>query len=70
MNPVQAALIAGIIRGGFELWANHAGKPSGWQPTAEELSDILSLNEKTPEQFYREAETRLGVERPPTPSQD
>lgn len=67
MNAAQAALIAGIIRGGFELWANHSDKPPGWQPTAEELSDILSLDEKTPEQFYQEAAERLGVERPPTP---
>lgn len=67
MDPTQAAIIAGVIRGGLELWANHSGKPSGWQPTAEELSDILSLNEKTPEQFYKEAAERLGVVWPPGP---
>jgi len=67
MTPEQAAIIAAIIRGGIELWANHSGKPKGWQPTAEELSDILSLNEKTPEQFYKEAALRLGLPWPPTP---
>ena len=67
MDPALASLIATIIRGGIELWANHAGRPKGWQPTAEELSDILSLNEKTPEQFYKEAAERLGVQWPPPP---
>lgn len=67
MTPEQAAIIAAIIRGGIELWANHSGRPVGWQPTEAELSDILSLNEKTPEQFYKEAAERLGVAWPPAP---
>ncbi len=70
MDANTAAIIASIIRGGFELWANHSGRPPGWQPTAEELSDILSLNEKTPDQFYKEAAERLGVQWPlPAPEQ-
>lgn len=65
MNPTSASIIAAVIRGAFELWAQHAGHQKGWQPTAEQLSDILSLNEKTPEQFYKEAAERLGVQWPP-----
>lgn len=67
MDATTASLIAAAIRATIELWANHSGKPSGWQPTAEELSDILSLNEKTPADFYKEAAERLGVEWPPKP---
>lgn len=43
--------------------------PLGWKPTAQELADILSLNDKTPEDFYREAAGRLGVPWPPVEAQ-
>lgn len=69
MTPEQAAIIAAIIRGAIELWGNHSGKPPGWKPTAQELADILSLNDKTPEDFYREAAGRLGVPWPPVEAQ-
>lgn len=65
MDPATLALIATVIRTGIELWATHAGKEPGWTPTQQELDDILILNDKTPEEFYKEAAARLGVVWPP-----
>lgn len=68
MTPQEAALISATIRAIIELWGAHSGKPEGWIPTSEDINDLLALNDKSPEDFYREAALRLGVEWPTTPS--
>lgn len=65
MNDTERAIIAAIIRGGLKLWGARLGKPEGWIPSSEEIAEIVLLNEKTPEEFYREAAERLGVAWPP-----
>lgn len=65
MNATTAAALSAIIRGALEIWATHANKPEGWKPTQQEWDDMLALNEKTPEDFYKEAAGRLGVPWPP-----
>lgn len=70
LTPEQAAALSAILRGLIELWATHSGKPEGWIPTEADINDLLALNDKTPEDFYREAALRLGVVWPaPEPEQ-
>lgn len=65
MSQIEAAALSAILRGLIELWANHSGKPEGWVPTEQDINDLLALNDKSPEDFYKEAALRLGVEWPP-----
>lgn len=67
MDAAVAAGIGAVIRGIFDVWATHAGKPEGWKPTQQDIDDVLALNEKTPDEFYAEAAKRLGVPWPPAP---
>lgn len=69
MDATTAAAISAVIRGAIEIWATHANKPKGWKPTQQDIDDLLSLNDKAPEDFYKEAAARLGVEWPATPTQ-
>lgn len=61
MTPIEAAALSAILRGLIELWATHSGKPEGWIPTQQDINDLLALNDKTPEDFYKEAAERLGI---------
>lgn len=69
MSETEKAIIAAIIRGGLNLWASRLGKGPDWKPTAEDIQEIYDANEKTPEDFYKEAAGRLGVPWPPVEAQ-
>lgn len=65
MNPTTAMAIAQAVAALIEIWRQHAGKPEGWTPNQQDWADLLTLNEKTAEQYKREAADRLGITWPP-----
>jgi len=66
MNQTLESILAGIITGAFQIWANHMNKPEGWKPTAEDVQALLDMvDADTPEAIKAEAAARLGVTWPP-----
>lgn len=61
MNPTTALAIAQGINALIAIWREHANKPADWTPTPEDWAAMLALNEKTAEDYKREAAARLGV---------
>ena len=59
----------GIIDSGFNLLANHLGKPEGWKPSPQEWADLdAQVAAATPEAVRAAARARLvaaGVDVPP-----
>lgn len=50
MTPTQLSLIALGLDALIQLWANHANKPAGWKPTAEDWQKLADeVNAATPE---------------------
>jgi len=61
MNQILAMAIAQGAAAFIEIWRQHAGKPADWTPSQQEWADLLSLNDKTADDYKREAAERLGV---------
>lgn len=55
MNPIIAAAIAQGIAALMEIWSNHANKPKGWVPTQDDWNELMSLSNKTPDDYKQEA---------------
>ena len=65
MNPTIVIAIAQSVAGIIDIWREHAGKPAGWTPTAQDWDDLLKLTDKSAAEYKREAAERLGVPWPP-----
>jgi len=65
MNPVLAAAIAQGLAALIEIWRLHANKDPFWVPSDEEWDAMLELNEKTIDQYKKEAAELLGLPWPP-----
>lgn len=52
MDPI---LISTLITAALEIWRTHANKPPGWTPTPEDWAELRRLNDKTAEDYEREA---------------
>lgn len=61
MNPATLLAISQGVSALIEIWRQHANKPEGWTPTAQDWDDLLTLNNKTAEDYKREARERLGL---------
>lgn len=50
MTPTQLALLALGLDALIKIWANHANKPAGWVPTAEDWQSLADeVNAATPD---------------------
>lgn len=61
MNPTIAIAIAQGIGALVEIWREHAGKPPEWKPSQQDWDALLVLNEKTAEDYKREARERAPL---------
>jgi len=67
MNAGTAVLIKLGIDALIGLWANHAGKPPGWTPSAQDWADLADeVNNATPEERLRLAKLRAAQFTGPT----
>lgn len=57
MNPLLAQAISTGIISLIEIWRINANKPAGWIPSREDWDSLKILNEKTAEDYKREAAT-------------
>lgn len=67
MSPAVILAIAQGAGALIEIWRQHAGHPSDWTPSQQDWADLLTLNEKTAEDYKREAAERLGIPWPTAP---
>lgn len=67
MNPITASAIAQALLGLIEIWRQNANKPPEWVPSQQDWDDMLTFNDKTAEDYKREAAERLGIQWPPPP---
>lgn len=65
MNQLIAFAISQGIAALIEVWRVHANKPADWIPTQADLTALLALNEKTAEDYKREARQALSDPLPP-----
>lgn len=65
MNPLTAYAISQGIAALIEVWRVHTNKPAGWLPTQADLTALLALNEKTAEDYKREARQAMSDPIPP-----
>lgn len=65
MNPVIASAIAQAVSGLIAIWRENANKPPEWTPTDQDWTDMLLMNEKTSEDYKKDAAERLGIPWPP-----
>lgn len=55
-------IIATLLNTVIQLWANHANKPPGWEPSAQDYADMRSqVDAATPEAMKAAARVRLGL---------
>lgn len=57
MNPTLALAISQGITALIEIWRIHANKPQGWTPSQADWDALLLLNEKTADDYKKEAAT-------------
>ncbi|HMP84454.1 MAG TPA: hypothetical protein PKA41_17295 [Verrucomicrobiota bacterium] len=55
-----AILAAQAIVAGLEIYRQHANKPPGWVPSAEDWNELEAWAQRTPEDIKREARERRG----------
>lgn len=65
MDPITAAAIAQGISALIQIWRQIANKPPEWTPTPEEWDALLALNNKTADDYKKEAAAVLGLPWPP-----
>lgn len=68
MDPVIAAAIAQGLSALVQIWRQNANKPPEWVPTADDWDAMLILNDKTAEDYKREAAQLLGGTSTPPPA--
>jgi hypothetical protein len=62
MNAASAILIKLTFDTIVSLWADHAGKPPGWIPTAQDRKDLDNeVDNATPEERLRLAKLRAAA---------
>lgn len=62
MGALALPIILGIVNGGFQLLANHLGKPADWIPTPQDIADLnAECDAATPEAERAAARVRLGL---------
>jgi hypothetical protein len=55
-------LIAKGVGALIDIYANHTGKPEGWKPTQQDLTDLLAeVDSATPAAEKAAARARLGL---------
>ncbi len=65
MNPTLILALAQSAAGLIDIWREHAGKSAGWTPSPVDWDDLLTLNDKSADDYKREAAERLGIPWPP-----
>lgn len=65
MNPMTALYLAQIAAGLIEIWRHAENKPADWQPAPSDWDRLLRNNEKTAEDYKREARQALSDPIPP-----
>jgi len=61
MNPAAIYAVSQIIASAIEIWRQNANKPDGWMPTQADWDALLALNQKTAEDYVKEAQAALGT---------
>lgn len=67
MNTALAYALAQVAAGIIEIWRQHENRPPEWEPTAADWQRLLSRNEKTAEDYKREAREALDPLPPHVP---